>query len=38
MSGSEGQEVTGDRKRLHYEELRDLYCRPNSPGEPMMER
>ena len=28
--GHNRDEVTGERRRLHYEELNDLYCSPNT--------
>ena len=28
--GSQGEEVTGDWRKLHNEGLHDLYCTPNS--------
>ena len=28
--GPEGDEVTGERRKLHNEELNDLYCSPNT--------
>ena len=30
MFGQRREEVTGERRRLHNEELNDLYCSPNT--------